>query len=593
MRAFVGAGQWNLALAAGRLACSAPGGALTMTNKDEAAAARPNRTFFLGAVCILAACGGSDGEDSETEINYCDATLNPNLIGTLGIAGDCAGLLIVDNAMLKAAGSSSVGGDESFDFKPTDSYTLHSGVIFDFSQIYTGNVTDMSWVFAYTQSFNQNIRSWDVSRVTQMEMMFLSAEYFDQDLGLWDVSNVTDMSYMFHQTNTFDQDLSAWDVSAVTDMSFMFNDAAAFAHDLSAWNVCNVSVYEDFATDSPLELTTALHPDFGMACPDTTTAASTAILGQTAPSDPTASAAAIDQALYAGTMAALLEQNARAALNLDGIAVARDPTEEFVQDGRSTWVALGYGWADAGHVLTGQGTVAYALVGDLFHQRGTHAFGAAAGLEQGDWTYADDGDVTKTGVSAALYGGTALDAPDISEPLMLTGSLMITRFRNHHRDVAGAETTSDSGRVLVSGNVSRSLVSGTAGEAVRWRPYLAALYAHEDLGSYSFDGTTTYAATNAHVGEISLGAEFRQDLGNARGTLKLNGVVVRRLGTGTILLADGETLTPDTSVTGELSLGWAADQDGATQSSLSLELGGIGAEDGQDIRLNGTWDRLF
>ena len=552
-----------------------------MTETTQAPARRLDWTLALWTASILAACGG--GEEAETSVNYCDARLNPYLIGTLGTSGDCAGLLIVDNTMLKAAASSSVGGDASFDFKPQDSYTSHTHVTYDFSQIYTGNVTDMRWIFAHTQSFTQDIRSWDVSRVVHMQQMFRSAEYFNQDLSSWDVSSVTDMSYMFHQTNTFDQDLSAWDVSSVTDMRLMFNEAKAFAHDLSAWNVCNVSAYEDFATDSPLELTTALQPDFGMACPETTTAISTASLAQTPPTDPAASAAAIDQALHASAMAALLEQR----------AFASDPAEEFAQDSGAPWVAVGYSQTDSSHVLTGHGALAYALVGDLFYRSANQAVGAGVGGEQGDWTYTDDGDVTKTGVSVALYGGTILDTQNAQAPFVLTGSLMATRFRNHHRDAAGAEATSDSGRVLVSGSARRSRVVNAAGEAIQLRPYLAIRYAHEALGSYSSDGTTTYAATDAHVGEVSLGAEFRHDLGKDRGTLRIASGLTRRVGTGTIRLADGETLTPDTSPSGEISLGWFGGHEGAAQSSLSLELGGIGNENGQNLRLNGTWDRVF
>ena len=59
-------------------------------------------------------------------------------------------------------------------------------------------------------SFNQDISSWDVSKVTAMSWMF-SGSSFNQDISSWDVSNVTDMSDMFANSH-FNQDISSWGV---------------------------------------------------------------------------------------------------------------------------------------------------------------------------------------------------------------------------------------------------------------------------------------------------------------------------------------------------------------------------------------------
>jgi surface protein len=40
--------------------------------------------------------------------------------------------------------------------------------------------------------------------------MFYGATAFNQAIGNWNVSKVTDMSYMFRQTGSFNQDLCAW-----------------------------------------------------------------------------------------------------------------------------------------------------------------------------------------------------------------------------------------------------------------------------------------------------------------------------------------------------------------------------------------------
>jgi uncharacterized repeat protein (TIGR02543 family) len=45
------------------------------------------------------------------------------------------------------------------------------------------NVTDMYHMFAYADSFNQNISGWNVSKVTNMEGMFCGALDFNQDIS--------------------------------------------------------------------------------------------------------------------------------------------------------------------------------------------------------------------------------------------------------------------------------------------------------------------------------------------------------------------------------------------------------------------------
>ena len=136
----------------------------------------------------------------------------------------------------------------------------------------TSNLTSMSWLFR-SSSFNQDINAWDVSNVTTFSRMFQSTPFnypitgwtfntspsvninlsymfantnqFNQDIGNWDVSRVNNMSFMFQQTTNFNNggspSISGWTTSNVTNMSYMFDVGRAFNQPIGGWDVSNVT----------------------------------------------------------------------------------------------------------------------------------------------------------------------------------------------------------------------------------------------------------------------------------------------------------------------------------------------------------------
>ena len=284
-------------------------------------------------------------------------------------------------------------------------------------------------------------------------------------------------------------------------------------------------------------------------------------------------ASSIDQSVSAGVLASVLNQQAAPASGSGA--------------GALDWYTLGFNQSDSTEVLSGTGSFVYGMVGNQISQSDAHTFGYALGLEQGAWDYSTESDVTKTGLSAAVYGGRTL------ESVTLQGSAMLTTFQNQHTNKdTDAEATSSSNRIMLSGLISGNReMSGGASLS----PYAEATYATETIGSYSYDDSiTTYEGTSADVGTISLGVQYTMAPIEVVGILHVRGQFGSTFGTDTIALSDGgEIYTPHDAPTGELTLGWTSTIADDTQASVDLTIGQIGNKNREEIKLDGTFNRQF
>ena len=116
----------------------------------------------------------------------------------------------------------------------------------------TSNVRNMSFIFAAAYAFNQAIGGWNTSNVTNMSYMFANTFAFNQAIGGWNTGAVTNMNGMFQNATVFNQPIGAWNTSAVTNMNTMFKDAILFNQNISGWNVAQVTSFLNFRTNSAL-----------------------------------------------------------------------------------------------------------------------------------------------------------------------------------------------------------------------------------------------------------------------------------------------------------------------------------------------------
>jgi len=68
-----------------------------------------------------------------------------------------------------------------------------------------------------------------------MDSMFFEAVCFDQNIGSWNTSKVINMKSMFYYADSFNQCINNWDVTNVINMKHMFTNACLFEMENAKW----------------------------------------------------------------------------------------------------------------------------------------------------------------------------------------------------------------------------------------------------------------------------------------------------------------------------------------------------------------------
>ena len=196
---------------------------------------------------LLTANGWTIGNDKVNQSQFISCYERAN-VGTVGTAGECNQMLIVDRAMLVEATHIANGEDKAIRLGGSD-YTFGDSA----HNIFTGQVTDMHDLFEDDTDFNADIGYWNTANVIYMSSMFDGAFAFNRDIGAWDLGSATNLHSMFYKAAAFNQNIGGWQTQAVTNMVQMFYGASAFNQNIGGWDISNLKKAENMLDKSAID----------------------------------------------------------------------------------------------------------------------------------------------------------------------------------------------------------------------------------------------------------------------------------------------------------------------------------------------------
>jgi surface protein len=139
---------------------------------------------------------------------------------------DVSKVTAMDNMFLNNSGFNNSGSADINNWRPVSCSgfeAMFGGTSFNQPigdwTLATDRDVNLARMFRSNGAFNQDITTWNTSRVTRMDNMFDSATSFNQPIGNWDTSNVTLMDRMFSSATAFNQDIGSWNVGKVIDFN--------------------------------------------------------------------------------------------------------------------------------------------------------------------------------------------------------------------------------------------------------------------------------------------------------------------------------------------------------------------------------------
>ncbi len=148
-------------------------------------------------------------------------------------------------------------------------YNLENLAVFDATNSYTDNVTDMGRMFMLNSKIQTlDLSNWDVTKVTSFDTMFYGMTSLTTlnltDWGVGRTASTVNMYSMFTGTTALTNlTLTNFKTTNVTNMEFMFSSSGVTSLDLSNWDVTKVTTFGSMFQNAK-SLTTLNLTDWGV-----------------------------------------------------------------------------------------------------------------------------------------------------------------------------------------------------------------------------------------------------------------------------------------------------------------------------------------